>query len=138
LLLRWLAFGIFTPLMRNHSAMGTREREVYRFEKTEGFRHIIGLRYRLIPYLYSAYMKAVLRDEMMFRPLAFDYPSDAYAAQVEDQLLLGEELMLAPVYEQNKEGRYVYLPEEMKMVRFSEDGTVEEKILPAGHHYVEV
>ena len=138
LLLRWLAFGIFTPLMRNHSAMGTREQEVYRFEKTEGFRHIIGLRYRLIPYLYSEYMKAVLRDEMMFRPLAFDYPSDAYAAQVEDQLLLGEELMLAPVYEQNKEGRYVYLPEEMKMVRFSEDGTVEEKILPAGHHYVKV
>ncbi len=138
LLLRWLAFGIFTPLMRNHSALGTREQEAYRFEDIEEFRHIIGLRYRLLPYLYSEYMKAALRNEMMFRPLAFDYPEDAYAAQVEDQLLLGDELMLAPVYEQNKEGRYVYLPEEMKLVRFSKDQKIEEKVLPAGHHYVDV
>lgn len=138
LMLRWLAFGIFTPLMRNHSAMGTREQEAYRFEDTEAFRQILGLRYRLIPYLYSEYMKAVLRDEMMFRPLAFDYPQDERAAEVEDQLLLGNELMLAPVYEQNREGRCVYLPEEMKLVRFSKDGTMEEEILPAGYHYVEV
>src|SRR5699024_9982413 len=85
LLLRWLAFGIFTPLMRNHSAMGTRRQEVYQFDRIEGFRHIIGLRYRLIPYLYSEYMKAAVRDEMMFRPLAFDYPEDRYALDVEDQ-----------------------------------------------------
>ncbi len=55
---------------------------------------------------------------MMFRPLSFDYPEDSYASQVEDQLLLGNELMLAPVCEQNARGRYVYLPEEMKLVRF--------------------
>lgn len=91
---------------------------------------MIGLRYRLIPYLYSEYMKAALRGEMMFRPLAFDYPDDKYAAQVEDQLLLGNELMLAPVYEQNARGRYVYLPETMKMVRFKEDGTMETEIRP--------
>ncbi len=138
LLLRWLAFGIFTPLMRNHSAMGTRRQEVYQFDRIEGFRHIIGLRYRLIPYLYSEYMKAAVRDEMMFRPLAFDYPEDRYALDVEDQLLLGEEIMLAPVYEQNARGRYVYLPEAMKMVRFCQDGTQKEEILAAGHHYVEI
>ena len=138
LLMRWLEFGIFTPLMRNHSAAGTREQEVYRFGNTAGFQHVIGLRYRLIPYLYSEYMKAALRGEMMFRPLAFDYPDDKYAAQVEDQLLLGNELMLAPVYEQNARGRYVYLPETMKMVRFKEDGTMETEIRPAGHQYIDV
>ena len=138
LLMRWLEFGIFTPLMRNHSAAGTREQEVYRFGNTAGFRYVIGLRYRLIPYLYSEYMKAALRGEMMFRPLAFDYPDDKYAAQVEDQLLLGNELMLAPVYEQNARGRYVYLPETMKMVRFKEDGTMETEIRPAGHQYIDV
>ena len=83
-------------------------------------------------------MKAALRGEMMFRPLAFDYPDDKYAAQVEDQLLLGNELMLAPVYEQNARGRYVYLPETMKMVRFKEDGTMETEIRPAGHQYIDV
>lgn len=138
LMLRWLAFGLFTPLMRNHSAMGTRRQEVYQFTKISGFRHIISLRYRLLPYLYSEYMKAVLRDEMMFRPLAFDYPKDPFAAQVEDQLLLGNEVMLAPVCEQNARGRYVYLPEKMKQIRFLESGEIEEKILEAGHHYVEV
>ena len=60
LVLRWLELGIFTPLMRNHSAMGTRVQEAYRFEKIDGFRHIIGMRYKLLPYLYSEYMKAVL------------------------------------------------------------------------------
>lgn len=138
LVLRWLALGIFTPLMRNHSAMGTRVQEAYRFEDLDGFRHIIGLRYRLLPYLYSEYMKSVLRDEMMFRPLAFDYPQDAHAVKVEDQLLLGDGLMIAPVYEQNADGRYVYLPERMKLVRFKKDGTAEEEILEAGHHYVDV
>lgn len=138
LMLRWLALGIFTPLMRNHSAIGTRRQELYRFENINGFRHIIGLRYRLLPYLYSEYMKAVLNDEMMFRPLAFDYPDDRHAKAVEDQLLLGDGMMIAPVYEQNADGRYVYLPESMKQVRFSADGTVEETILPAGHHFVEI
>lgn len=138
LLLRWLALGIFTPLMRNHSALGTREQEAYRFEDVEGFRHIIGLRYRLLPYLYSEYMKAALRDEMMFRPLAFDYPKDTRAASVEDQLLVGDGLMIAPVYEQNADGRTVYLPERMKLVRFKKGGVMEEEILEAGHHYVEV
>lgn len=138
LVLRWLALGIFTPLMRNHSALGTRVQEAYRFEDMEGFRHIIGLRYRFLPYLYSEYMKAVLRDEMMFRPLAFDYPEDRHAVKVEDQLLLGDGLMIAPVYEQNAEGRYVYLPEKMKMVRFKKGGIMEEEVLEAGHHYVEV
>lgn len=138
LLLRWLAFGIFTPLMRNHSCTGTRFQEAYRFENIPGFRHIMGMRYKLLPYLYSEYMKAALRDDMMFRPLAFDYPTDEIACHVEDQLLLGDGMMLAPVYEQNAIGRCVYLPESMKLVRFREDGSVTEEVLPMGHHYIPV
>jgi alpha-glucosidase len=136
LVLRWLALGIFTPLMRNHSCMGTRVQEAYRFENIDGFKHVIGMRYRLLPYLYSEYMKAVINDDMMFRPLAFDYPDDARAVKVEDQLILGDGMMIAPVCEQNAEGRYVYLPEKMKLVRFKADGTTEEEILEAGDHFV--
>ena len=138
LLLRFLALGVFTPLMRDHTAIGTREQECYQFENVEDFRHVIGVRYRLIPYLYSEYMKAALNDDMYFRPLGFVYPEDKIAVHVEDQLLLGNEIMIAPVYEQNARGRYVYLPEEMKFVKFLPDGTIAEEILEKGVHYVEV
>lgn len=136
LLLRWLAFGIFTPLMRNHAALGTREQECYQFEGLEDFRNILKLRYRLLPYLYSEYVKAALNDTLLFAPLAFEYPEDAVAREVEDQLMLGEGLMLAPVYQQNTTGRHVYLPEPMLFVLFhtSEEYTVTP--MPAGHHYI--
>ncbi|MBU3877541.1 alpha-glucosidase [Faecalicatena sp. AGMB00832] len=138
LVLRWLALGVFTPLMRNHAALGTREQECYQFENIEDFRHVIGVRYRLLPYLYSEYMKAALNDDMYFKPLAFEYPEDSMAAQVEDQLMIGNEIMIAPVYTQNATGRYVYLPEEMKFIKFMPDGSIFEETLEKGHHYVEV
>ena len=138
LLLRWLALGVFTPLMRDHAAAGTRDQECYQFENLDDFRHVVGVRYRLIPYLYSEYMKAALNDDLYFKPLAFVYPEDSMAVQVEDQMMLGNEVMIAPVYTQNARGRYVYLPEEMKFVKFLPDGSVSEEILPKGHHYVEI
>lgn len=138
LLLRFLALGVFTPLMRNHSALGTRQQECYQFENTEDFRHVIGVRYRLIPYLYSEYMKAALNDDMYFRPLAFVYPDDRTARRIEDQLMLGNEIMIAPVYEQNADGRFVYLPEEMKLIKFLPDGTIFEEILAKGIHRIDV
>lgn len=138
LLLRWLALGVFTPLMRNHSSIGTREQECYQFEKPEDFRHILQVRYRLIPYLYSEYMKAALNDDLYFKPLAFVYPKDSMAQQVEDQLILGNEIMIAPVYTQNAAGRYVYLPEEMMFVKFLPTGDIQTEILEKGHHYVRI
>ncbi|MDD7740622.1 MAG: glycoside hydrolase family 31 protein [Fusicatenibacter sp.] len=138
LVLRWLALGVFTPLMRNHAALGTREQECYQFENIEDFRHVVGVRYRLIPYIYSEFMKAALNNDMYFKPLAFVYPDDRMARRVEDQLMIGNEIMIAPVYTQNAEGRYVYLPEEMKFIKFLPDGSISEEILPAGHHYVEI
>ena len=138
LLLRFLALGVFTPLMRNHSATGTREQECYQFEKIEDFRAVINTRYRLVPYLYSEYMKAVLNDDMYFKPLGFVYPDDKRAIRIEDQLMLGNEIMIAPVYEQNARGRYVYLPEEMKFIKFLPDGSISEEVLAKGIHYVDV
>lgn len=136
LVMRWLELGIFTPLMRNHSAMGTRRQEAYRFQDTEDFKNMIGIRYGLLPYLYSEYMKAALKDEMYFLPLSFVYPQDERVKQVEDQLMVGESIMIAPVYEQNKSGRYVYLPEDMKLYRMRSLTDMDEEILSKGDHYV--
>ena len=135
LMLRWSAFGIFTPLFRNHSALGTRCQEYYRFENTDTFKNFVELRHALVPYLYSEYMKAVLNNKMLFKPLCFEY-EDERSAEIEDQLLLGESIMLAPVYRQNVTGRYVYLPEDMKLIRFRAYNDYDEEILSRGDHYI--
>ena len=138
LMLRWLAFGIFTPLMRDHSAVGTRRQELYEFGDTEDFKNIISVRYSLIPYLYSEYMKACLSNDMLFKPLAFEYPNDNFACTIEDQLVLGESVMLAPVYEPNAVGRYVYLPEDMLLVIFKSSSVRKYQIMKKGMHYIPV
>lgn len=122
LLLRWLAVSVFTPLMRNHTAILTRHQECYRFRNPEDFRTVISLRYRLLPYLYSEFMKAALRQDMLIKPLAFVFPEDRKARSIEDQLMVGESIMITPVLEQGARGRKIYLPEPMTEVRYTKDG----------------
>ena len=137
LLIRWMSFAIFTPLMRDHSAVGTRAQEAFAFGDTEAFRHIIELRYRLIPYIYDSFVSAVGNDEMYFRPLSFDYEGDEIAAGIEDQLMVGESIMIAPIYIQNAVARHVYLPENMKLIRMS-GGNISTEELIKGWHYISV
>lgn len=136
LLLRWTELGMFTPLFRNHSAKGTRRQEFYRYEHVQDFRNLVALRYALIPYLYSEFMKAALENDMNFIPLAFAYPDDEIAVHVEDQILVGESIMIAPIYKQNAIGRFVYLPEKMKLLRFRSADDYDEEILEKGDHFV--
>ena len=135
---RFLQLGVFTPLMRNHSALHTREQEIYRFSIWETMRDTVSVRYALLPYLYSEFMKAALRDEMLFRPLAFDYPADCRAVHTQDQLMLGGDCMIAPVYEQNAAGRYVYLPEDMLLIRFRSATDYDLVPLEKGDHWIDL
>ncbi len=137
LLIRWMSFALFTPLMRNHAAFGTRSQEAFAFGDTEVFRHIITLRYRLLPYLYDEFVKAVENDTMYFRPLAFDYEDDEIAATIEDQLMVGDRMMIAPIYRQNADARHIYLPEKMTQVRMH-DGEISTEELNKGWHYVNI
>ncbi|MDD7460298.1 MAG: glycoside hydrolase family 31 protein [Treponema sp.] len=138
LLLRWYALGIFLPLFRNHSCLGSREQEPYQFKSVEKFRGILNLRYRLIPYLYNTFIDSVKNNEMYGSPLGFVWQDDEDAKRCEDQLLIGDSIMIAPVYEQNATGRHVYLPEEMKLIRFKGTEIAEEKIMEKGHGYIHV
>ena len=135
---RFLQLGVFTPLMRNHSALHTREQEIYRFSIWETMRDTVSVRYALLPYLYSEFMKAALRNEMLFRPLAFDYPADRRAVHTQDQLMLGGDCMIAPVYEQNAAGRYVYLPEDMLLIRFRSAKDYDLVPLEKGDHWIDL
>ncbi|PRR77810.1 Alpha-xylosidase [Clostridium liquoris] len=137
LLIRWNEFSMFTPLYRNHSANDTRNQEPYSFSPstTSALRTIIENRYAYIPYIYSEYMKACMENECYFKPMTFEYEDDNL---IEDQLLVGDSLMIAPVYKQNAFGRYVYLPEEMVFWNMVSYQNRSFQVLPKGHHYIEV
>lgn len=138
LLMRWMGLAVFVPLMRNHAAAGTRYQELYRFTDTDTFKNIVTIRYALIPYLWEAYRKAVEQDTLMYRPLGFEHPEDKVAVATEDQLYVGEDIMICPVYTQNAVGRYVYLPEPMTMVRMKSADEYELEKYEAGHYFVEI
>ena len=118
LLLRWLAVSAFTPLMRNHTGNFTANQEAYRFGDTEDFRSIISLRYRLLPYIYSEYMKAALTSDLYIKPLGFAFPDDPKCKPIEDQLMVGGSVMIAPIIKEGALERQVYLPEDMTQVTY--------------------
>lgn len=137
LLTRWLQLSVFTPLLRNHSAIGCNNQEPYAFSEKvlSNTRNLIKARYSLIPYIYSEYMKAVNNYTLMFKPLSFEFQG-TLAEEAEDQILLGNQLMLAPVHTSNHSGRYVYLPEDMLEVSFLEEDMTT-GIRKKGIHYIE-
>lgn len=136
LMLRWLQYSMFTPLYRNHSCDGTRDQELYRFSSLPALKNMIEIRYSLIPYIYSEYLKSVLNNKMMFRPLSFDFTDDEIAVDIDDQLFVGDEIMITPIYHQNARGRYVYLPEAMKLCRMRSYGDYELLDYEKGHHFI--
>lgn len=137
LLLRWTAFGVFTPLMRNHSALGNRNQEYYMYKSVNDFKSMVELRYALLPYIYSEFVKCVCNNTSYFRPVGFDFEDDPMARKIEDQLMVGEDLMIAPVYTQNATGRYVYMPEDMMQVTWIK-GKAEQHPVEKGIHWIEI
>ena len=135
LLLRWLALGAFTPLMRNHCAWNNRSQECYAFGNTDDFKSLLDFRYALVPYIYSEFVKAAVGSSMYIRPLGFDFPADMRALRTEDELLVGEGILIAPVYEQNADGRYVYLPEDMTKVVWCR-GNISTEEKKQGSYYI--
>ncbi len=119
LMLRWLHVGTFTPLYRNHAALGTKNQELYNLTMIPEFRFFINMRYRLMPYIYNQFKNAVENHDMLFKPMEFVYPKDTNTYEIEDQLIFGESIMLAPVLEPNKSGRIIYFPSKMKEIRFA-------------------
>ncbi|WP_262315797.1 glycoside hydrolase family 31 protein [Lacticaseibacillus parakribbianus] len=112
LLTRWIEAAIFSPLLRNHSAIGTRAQEPWRFgEKTLGtYRKFLELRYHLIDYLYDLFEAGTRTGLPVMRPLAVHYPQDERAATINDEFLVGADLLAAPVLTPNTAERLVYLP----------------------------
>lgn len=110
---RWIAVGAMSPFFRCHSMINTRDAEPWSFgeEVLDIARNYIKLRYRLMPYLYSAFYEAAIMGMPVARSLAIYHTHDpnVYDSAFENQYLLGSDLLICPVSSQQAIAK-VYLP----------------------------
>lgn len=108
LYVRWAQFGLLSSHSRCH---GFEYREPWKFGKRAEkiFKKFDRLRYRLIPYLYSYANVASSTGLPVMRPMVLEFQEDPNTYTMDTQYMLGEELLVAPVF--NREGKKrVYLP----------------------------
>src|SRR5690625_302486 len=129
---RWLQLAIFHPLFRNHSmgynvdgAAAVKKEEVelrmseldsdqepwtFGEHYTAINRSVIELRYRLLHYLYTAFYKYVQRGTPILRPLGYYDQSDRQAVKQNDEFIVGDHLLVSPVFEEGATGIDTYFP----------------------------
>lgn len=113
LLARWVQVGAFSPLFRNHSSNGSIYQEPWQFGKevVDINRKFICLRYQLLPYLYDLFFEGEKNGLPIMRPLVLHYEHDKETWNLNDEFLVGEHILAAPVVTQGSTRRMVYLPE---------------------------
>lgn len=112
LLIRWVQVGCFSPLFRNHCAKGNMNQEPWLFgdEVIAIYRKYVELRYSLLPYFYDLCRVCTQTGLPVIRPLVLHYEHDETVRNLNDEFLVGEQLLVAPVVEQGAVKRMVYLP----------------------------
>ena len=135
LYLRWLQFGVFTPIMRLHSSNGTLSKEPWNHKSVEK-EAVAALRFRhsLIPYIYTAYYENYKHSVPICKPLYYDDPTCNDAYHVKNQYMFGQSLLVCPVTTPwNKKGistREIWLPDGIWTDIFTGE------VLPGGYHTV--
>ncbi len=113
LMARWIQVGCFSPLFRNHAALGTRRQEPWALgeEVLSIYRKYVKLRYQWIPYIYDLFFEEERTGAPILRPLVYHYERDEHARECNDEFMLGSRILVAPVVNQGMRKRMVYLPE---------------------------
>ncbi|NDJ62381.1 MAG: alpha-xylosidase [Chloroflexi bacterium] len=105
---RWAQAGLFVSHPRAHGPIA-REPWAFGARALDIFRKYAGLRYRLIPYLWSTANHCIKTSLPVLRPLLLDWQDDPTTATIDDQWLFGEWIMIAPILDES-DHRQVYLP----------------------------
>ncbi|MFD1849072.1 glycoside hydrolase family 31 protein [Oceanobacillus bengalensis] len=113
LLTRWMQVGAFTPFFRNHSAIGTVYQEPWQFggKYEKIMKKYIQMRYEWMPQLYSLFYQASKSGLPVMRPLLMEYPKDEKTYNLNDQFMIGDNVVIAPILAPSVTDRAVYLPE---------------------------
>lgn len=104
---RWMPYGMLTSHSRVHGV--ETEPWLYDDDFIDYFRECSELKYKLMPYVYEQAQKCVAAGLPMQRALLLEYPDDPGAWMIEDEYMFGENLLVAPMLEEES-GRDVYLP----------------------------
>lgn len=109
LYVRWAQCGLLSPWARFH---GNQPREPWRYgkEAEKIVTRWIRLRYRLIPYLLAAAEQHCRTGVPIMRHMALEFPGEPNADTLDDQYMLGPDLLVAPVMTPGTRSRQVYLP----------------------------
>ena len=105
---RWLGLGAFTSHARAH---GEPPKEPWEYSEsfTALYRDMMTLRYQLMPYLYSQSYQSAKQGWPLLRAMFLENPEDSINWHLEDQYFFGEDILIAPLIEEEP-GREVYLP----------------------------
>ncbi len=99
LYLRWLQYGVFTPIFKTHS---TKDRNIIRYfwafpDYMFDMRDALKLRYALAPYIYNAARENYDTGVAMTRPMYYEYPALEEAYNHPEQFFFGSDIMTAPI-----------------------------------------
>ena len=99
---RWHQLGAFYPFTRNHNYIDSIDQDPAVWEETghpevtQSMKASFGLRYRLLPYLYTLYFKAHTLGQTVARPLFHEFPLDNNTYGIDEQFMLGPALLISP------------------------------------------
>lgn len=116
LYLRWMQFGVFSPIFRTHACNDASiERRIWKFSNFNKLRDVVKLRYQFIPYIYTAARQAYDTGVSICRPLYYDYPESDEAYSFEDEYQFGDQILVAPITSpmraDGRAWRQIWLPE---------------------------
>ncbi|MEK6336099.1 MAG: glycoside hydrolase family 31 protein [Acidobacteriota bacterium] len=112
LLVRAYQISFLAPFCRNHKVIDGYDQEPWRFGKhyEDIIRKYLKLRYQLLPFLYTTLEEAHRTGVPLFRPLMLNYQDDPNTYNLDDQFMIGEDLLVAPIVKPDLTARLVYLP----------------------------
>ena len=112
LLVRSYQVSFLAPFCRNHKVIDGYDQEPWRFGKhyEDIIRKYLKLRYELLPFLYTTLEEAHRTGTPLFRPLLLNYQDDENTYNIDDQFMVGADLLVAPIMKPDVTRRLVYLP----------------------------
>ena len=110
LITRWYEYATFTPTLRAHGSRKDTEVWSYGKQAEAVIAKYLRLRYTLIPYIYSLGKHTYDTGAPFMRALFMDFPNDPRVSNIGDEYMFGPAFLVAPVTEQGRETRQVYLP----------------------------